>query len=180
MEELEIDDMLKDIGMEIIDKCDGLPLAVKVMGGLLRRREKQRADWEQVMQDFIWSVPPGELNDAVYLSYQDLPSCLKQCFLHYSLLPKNVEFYDVTVIGMWISEGFLHGDTDDLEKLGERYYQELIYRNLIEPDEEIIRLSTCQDCDIVEYYIFWEEGAVQKALLQTRMQILIVQVYRIV
>nr|ALO70181.1 NBS-LRR-like resistance protein [Oryza sativa] len=136
MEELEIDDMLKDIGMEIIDKCDGLPLAVKVMGGLLRRREKQRADWEQVLQDFIWSVPPGELNDAVYLSYQDLPSCLKQCFLHYSLLPKNVEFYDVTVIGMWISEGFLHGDTDDLEKLGERYYQELIYRNLIEPDVE--------------------------------------------
>ncbi|KAF0896661.1 hypothetical protein E2562_026774 [Oryza meyeriana var. granulata] len=53
MEELEIDDTLKDIGMQIIDKCDGLPLAVKVMGGLLRRREKRRADWEEVLQDFI-------------------------------------------------------------------------------------------------------------------------------
>ncbi|KAB8116196.1 hypothetical protein EE612_057198 [Oryza sativa] len=77
MEELEIDDTLKDIGMKIIDKCDGLPLAVKVMGGLLRRRGRRRADWEQVLQDFIRSVPPGELNDVIYLNYQDLHPCLK-------------------------------------------------------------------------------------------------------
>ncbi len=98
MEELEIDDTLKDIGMKIIDKCDGLPLAVKVMGGLLRRRGRRRADWEQVLQDFIRSVPPGELNDVIYLNYQDLHPCLKQCFLHCSLLPKNVVFYNVTVL----------------------------------------------------------------------------------
>uniref|UniRef100_A0A0E0BME7 Disease resistance R13L4/SHOC-2-like LRR domain-containing protein n=1 Tax=Oryza glumipatula TaxID=40148 RepID=A0A0E0BME7_9ORYZ len=53
MEEVQIDGTLKDIGMEIIEKCGGLPLAVKVMGGLLCRREKRRADWEQVLQDFI-------------------------------------------------------------------------------------------------------------------------------
>uniref|UniRef100_J3NAG4 Uncharacterized protein n=1 Tax=Oryza brachyantha TaxID=4533 RepID=J3NAG4_ORYBR len=136
MEALEIDDTLKDIGMEIIHKCEGLPLAVKVMGGLLCTRKKQRADWEQVLQDFVRSVPPGELNDALYLSYQDLHPCLKQCFLHYSLLPKSVEWSNDTVIGMWVSEGFLHGDTDDLEKLGEACYKELIDRNLIEPDTD--------------------------------------------
>lgn len=98
MEEVEIDDTLKDIGMEIIEKCGGLPLAVKVMGGLLRRREKRRSDWEQVLQDFMWSIPPALLDDAVYLNYQDLHPCLKQCFLHCSLLPKNVVFYNVTVL----------------------------------------------------------------------------------
>uniref|UniRef100_A0A0E0RCB8 Uncharacterized protein n=2 Tax=Oryza TaxID=4527 RepID=A0A0E0RCB8_ORYRU len=152
MEEVQIDGTLKDIGMEIIEKCGGLPLAVKVMGGLLCRREKRRADWEQVLQDFIRSVPPAELNEAIYLSYQDLHPCLKQCFLHYSLLPKNVVFYNVTVIGMWISEGFLHGDTDDLEKLGEGYYQELIYRNLIEPDEEYTNQCVSSMHDVVRTF----------------------------
>uniref|UniRef100_A0A0D9XVP4 Rx N-terminal domain-containing protein n=1 Tax=Leersia perrieri TaxID=77586 RepID=A0A0D9XVP4_9ORYZ len=113
MEELEIDDTLKDIGMQIIQRCDGLPLAVKVMGGLLRRREKRAADWEQVLQDFIRSVPPDELNDAIYLSYQDLNPCLRQCFLHYSLLPKNVDLEDDTVVGMW----YLEIESENLVKL---------------------------------------------------------------
>uniref|UniRef100_J3NAG5 Uncharacterized protein n=1 Tax=Oryza brachyantha TaxID=4533 RepID=J3NAG5_ORYBR len=138
MEELEIDDTLKDLGMEIADKCGGLPLAIKVIGGLLCKKEKQRADWEKVLRDSIWSEPqmPDDLNYAIYLSYQDLHPCLKQCFLHYSLLPKNVEFFIDTVVSMWISEGFLHGETDDLEQLGEECYKELIYRNLIEPDTD--------------------------------------------
>ncbi|KAF0896927.1 hypothetical protein E2562_030776, partial [Oryza meyeriana var. granulata] len=136
MEETEIDDTLKDIGMEIVDKCGGLPLAVKVIGGLLCKKKKRRADWEKVVHDSIWSVPqmPDDLNYAIYLSYQDLHPCLKQCFLHYSLLPKNAQFYNDTVISMWISEGFLHGSTNDLEELGEECYKELIDRNLIEPD----------------------------------------------
>ncbi|XP_052155171.1 putative disease resistance protein RGA4 [Oryza glaberrima] len=137
MEEVEIDETLKDIGMEIIDKCGGLPLAVKVMGGLLCKKERRRADWEKILHDSIWSVPQmPELNYTIYLSYQDLHPCLKQCFLHYSLLPKNVDFFIDTVTSMWISEGFLHGETDDLEQLGEECYKELIYRNLIEPNAE--------------------------------------------
>uniref|UniRef100_A0A0D9XHK2 AAA+ ATPase domain-containing protein n=1 Tax=Leersia perrieri TaxID=77586 RepID=A0A0D9XHK2_9ORYZ len=154
-DEVEIDDTLKDIGMEIIHKCDGLPLAVKVMGGLLRRREKRRADWEQVLQDFLRSVPllPAELNDAIYLSYQDLNPCLKQCFLHYSLLPKNVPFFKNTVISMWMSEGFLHeADTDDLEQLGEGFYKELIQRNLTELDVTYVGEWLCTMHDVVRSF----------------------------
>jgi hypothetical protein len=64
-------DTLKDIGMGIIAKCDGLPLAVKVMGGLLRQQKTRQSDWNNVLNDTIWSVSqmPEELNYAIYLSY---------------------------------------------------------------------------------------------------------------
>ncbi|XBH82174.1 hypothetical protein VPH35_070873 [Triticum aestivum] len=129
-------DMLKDIGLQIIEKCDGLPLAIKVMGGLLCQKEKSRHAWGKLLNDAAWSVSqmPEELNNAIYLSYEDLSPCLKQCFLHFSLKPKKTMFQDCEYVGMWIGEGFVHGDSDRLEELGFEYHKELVLRNLIEPD----------------------------------------------
>uniref|UniRef100_A0A0D9UW27 AAA+ ATPase domain-containing protein n=1 Tax=Leersia perrieri TaxID=77586 RepID=A0A0D9UW27_9ORYZ len=148
-------DMLQDIGMEIVAKCDGLPLAVKVMGGLLCQKETSRKDWEKVRNDSAWSIlgMPEELNYAVYLSYEDLSPCLKECFLHYSLLPKNIVFgYDI-IVGLWISEGFIHGSSsDELEESGRQYFKDLIVRNLIEPDKEYIDQYHCNMHDVVRSF----------------------------
>jgi len=148
-------DRLKEIGMEIIEKCDGLPLAVKVMGGLLRQKNTRQRDWEKILNDSIWSVSqmPEELNYAVYLSYQDLNPNLKSCFLHYALLAKNTVFYANSIIAMWISEGFVHGNsTCDLEALGKDYHGQLIARNLIEPDEWYLDQTVCNMHDVVRSF----------------------------
>ncbi|KAF7105966.1 hypothetical protein CFC21_106733 [Triticum aestivum] len=147
-------DLLKDIGLQVVAKCDGLPLAVKVMGGLLRQKGKHRHDWEMVLNDSIWSAyeMPEELNYAVYLSYEDLPPCIKQCFLQYSLLPKGGSFSRADIIGMWISEGFIHGSSDDLEELGIKYYIELILRNLIEPGIQYIDDPVLNMHDVVRSF----------------------------
>ncbi|KAL5203682.1 hypothetical protein ABZP36_008553 [Zizania latifolia] len=84
---------LKDIGMEIIRKCDGLPLAIKVVGGLLCRRDRNHGVWSEILRNSLstWSIDgmPEELNYALRLSYEDLSPHLKQCFLHHSLIPKK-------------------------------------------------------------------------------------------
>ncbi|KAL6658409.1 hypothetical protein ACP70R_003995 [Stipagrostis hirtigluma subsp. patula] len=147
-------DMLKDIGMSIIAKCGCLPLAVKVMGGLLRQKKTRKGEWENVLKDSIWSVSemPEELNHAIYLSYQDLKPSLKPCFLHFSLLPKRIYVVD-SVVGMWISEGIIHGNpSDDLEELGRKYYDELIERNLLEPNRSYIDQSVCNMHDVVRSF----------------------------
>ena len=133
-------DTLKDIGMSIIAECDGLPLAVKVIGGLLRQKRTRQSDWTKVLNDSTWPVSqmPEELNYAVYLSYQDLNPELQSCFLHYALLPKNTAFWYEQFVAMWISEGFVHGNSQDLEVLGKEYYDQLIARNLLEPDQGYI------------------------------------------
>ncbi|KAM3335965.1 hypothetical protein ACQJBY_030116 [Aegilops geniculata] len=145
---------LKDVGLKIIQKCGGLPLAVKVMGGLLRERGGLRRDWEHVLDDSKWSITkmPQELNYAVYLSYEYMPSYLKQCFLFYSILPKSKIFTLNQVVGMWISEGFIHGNSSDLEELGRSYYKELVSRNLIEPDKSYIGLMVCSMHDVVRSF----------------------------
>ncbi|RLM70280.1 hypothetical protein C2845_PM17G15170 [Panicum miliaceum] len=83
-------DHLRDVGMKIIRKCGGLPLAVKVMGGLLSTKPQNEGDWEAVLHHRAWSVDglPEELDKRIYLSYEDLSPQLKQCFLYCSLFPK--------------------------------------------------------------------------------------------
>ncbi|XP_037469591.1 disease resistance RPP13-like protein 4 [Triticum dicoccoides] len=145
---------LKDIGLKIIQKCGYLPLAVKVMGGLLRERGGLRHDWQHVLDDSKWSRTkmPDELNYAVYLSYEYMPCYLKQCFLYYSLLPKSKKFTMDEVVAMWISEGFIHGNSNDLEELGENYYKELVSRNLIEPDKLYVAIWVSSMHDVVRSF----------------------------
>ncbi|KQJ87616.1 hypothetical protein BRADI_4g12313v3, partial [Brachypodium distachyon] len=147
-------DILKDIWLQIVAKCGGLPLAVKVMGGLLCQKNRERRDWEMVMNDSIWSVSkmPEELNYAIYISYEELPPSIKQCFLYYSLLPKNAVFLKSCIIGMWISKGFLHETSDDWEQLGSKYYNELILRNLIQPDIDYVDQIFCTMHDVVRAF----------------------------
>ncbi|VAI94326.1 unnamed protein product [Triticum turgidum subsp. durum] len=145
---------LKDIGLKIIQKCGYLPTAVKVMGGLLHERGGIPHDWQQVLDDSKWSTTkmPDELNHTVYLSYEYMPSYLKQCFLYYSLLPKSRIFTMDEVVAVWISEGFIHGNSNDLEELGAHYYKELVSRNLIEPDKSYANLWVCNMHDVVRSF----------------------------
>ncbi|KAK8448293.1 hypothetical protein SEVIR_8G259600v4 [Setaria viridis] len=134
-------DYLRDVGMKIVRKCDGLPLAVKVMGGFLSMRSKSEREWEAVLNHHAWSVSglPKELDSRIYLSYEDLSSEQKQCFLYCSLFPKGTFILFRNVIPMWISEGFIQPQVDrssshddQPEEIATEYYQELITRNLIE------------------------------------------------
>lgn len=143
-------DHLKDVGMKIIKKCGGLPLAIKIMGGLLRTKHQTELEWEAVLNHRAWSLDglPGELDHRLYLSYDDLSPQLKQCFLYCSLFPKGTTIDQYIVIPMWISEGFVHSwdENRSPEEVAIEYYQELIMRNLIEPASAVtIRKCTMHD-----------------------------------
>ncbi|VAI94407.1 unnamed protein product [Triticum turgidum subsp. durum] len=56
------------------------------------------------------------------------------------------------VVSMWISEGFIHGNSNDLEELGEKYYKELVSRNLIEPDKSYAKIWVCSMHDVVRSF----------------------------
>ncbi|CAD6255583.1 unnamed protein product [Miscanthus lutarioriparius] len=138
-------DQLKTIGMEILENCDGLPLAIKVIGGLLSTRYPSEHEWKSVLNKPAWSLTgqPPELDNRLYLSYDDLSPQIKQCFLYCSLFPKGKEIIGNVVTQMWISEGFIQpldgssiiSHEYGFEEMATEYYRELIKRNLIEPIE---------------------------------------------
>uniref|UniRef100_A0A804IHI5 Uncharacterized protein n=1 Tax=Musa acuminata subsp. malaccensis TaxID=214687 RepID=A0A804IHI5_MUSAM len=126
---------LKDTGLKIVEKCGGLPLAIKTIGGVLRDRGLNRSAWEDVLRSAAWSrtgLPEG-MHGALYLSYQDLPSHLKQCFLYCALFREDFDFERPEIVILWIAEGFVEARGDvSLEETGEQYYIELHHRCLLQ------------------------------------------------
>ncbi|KAJ8428245.1 hypothetical protein Cgig2_011925 [Carnegiea gigantea] len=47
---------LECVGRKIVQKCKGLPLAIKTVGGLLRWSRNNK-DWEDILQNNMWDLP---------------------------------------------------------------------------------------------------------------------------
>jgi len=84
---------LKEIGMEIAEKCQGLPLALETVGSLLQSKSSV-AEWEGILRSNIWDLPieNSKIIPALLLSYHHLPSHLKRCFAYCALFPKDHGF----------------------------------------------------------------------------------------
>ncbi|KAF8699056.1 hypothetical protein HU200_034747 [Digitaria exilis] len=164
-------DHLKDVGMKIINKCGGLPLAVKVMGGLLNTRSQTEREWETVLNHRAWSVSglPDEMDSRIYLSYEDLSPQMKQCFLYCSLFPKGTSIWRGDIVPMWVSEGFIQPHDDRLEEVAIEYYEELITRNLIEPTQPTTRYR-CRMHDVVRSFAEFMAGG-ESFVVQGNMQV---------
>ncbi|XP_024197912.1 putative disease resistance RPP13-like protein 1 [Rosa chinensis] len=119
---------------KIVEKCNGLPLAAKTLGGILRCKEA--GSWEEVLDDKLWSVSNNESNilTVLKLSYHYLPSNLKRCFAYCSILPKQYEFGKKQLILLWMAEGFLHQShgSKEMEDIGGDYFGELLSRSLFQ------------------------------------------------
>ncbi|XP_059294742.1 toMV resistance protein Tm-2(2)-like [Lycium ferocissimum] len=122
---------LKAIGQEILTKCNGLPLAITIVAGMLRQRKTNQHTWIYVLQSLN---KDDQLSKVLDLSYQDLPFYLKPCFLYFGLFPKDHEIRASEIINLWVAEKFipLSEQTPLAEDEGEAYLGELVDRNLIQ------------------------------------------------
>lgn len=123
---------LKEIGKKIVEKCDGLPLAIKAVGGVLRSKETSQAEWKKVVESDWWHMKQmeEEVPRALYLSYEDLPYHLKPCFLYCALYPLG---QSQQLARLWVAEGFIAEQGKRLmEDIALDCYRELIQRNLLQ------------------------------------------------
>ncbi|KAF8039379.1 hypothetical protein BT93_B1801 [Corymbia citriodora subsp. variegata] len=122
------------LGRKIVEKCQGLPLAVKALAGLLRG-EKRAHEWEAILTSKIWDLQEERTNilPALKLSYLHLPSHLKRCFAYCAIFPKDFEIQRDEVIRWWIAEGLVEEkEGKDRWIAGLNYFNELVSRSLFQ------------------------------------------------
>ncbi|KAL0929097.1 hypothetical protein M5K25_001037 [Dendrobium thyrsiflorum] len=84
------DENLMRIGQKFVNKCGGLPLAIKLLGSHLRF-ERDEDKCMSILESELWDLDSGidEIFPALKLSYQRMPIHLKPCFRYCSLFPKK-------------------------------------------------------------------------------------------
>ncbi|KAF8038097.1 hypothetical protein BT93_B0835 [Corymbia citriodora subsp. variegata] len=146
-EEIQDFEMLAII-KEIVRKCSGVPLIIRTIGNLLSSK-KTICEWLRFKDDELLEVSQSEdnINSVLRLSYNHLPSHLKQCFAMCSLFPKDYEINKQTLVDLWMAEGFIQSSNKNkhLEDIAHGYFMDLLSSNFFQEYEthEWGRLARC-------------------------------------
>ncbi|KAH6825781.1 hypothetical protein C2S53_018477 [Perilla frutescens var. hirtella] len=171
-QELEVE------GKLIAERCDGLPLAIVVIGGILVKKysgdmSAMKKTWENVSKSFDTYLNEEDagkrMEKIISLSYEKLPYHLRECFLYFGLFPEDFEIPAWKLMYMWIAEGLVQQKTDiSLEETAENYLEDLINRNLVraekfKPDG---RVKTCRIHDMLRDFCKNEAGSEKEGFFQ--------------
>ncbi|XP_027082227.1 disease resistance protein RPM1-like [Coffea arabica] len=148
---------LTDVAKGILGKCEGLPLAVLAISGLLALKNLNIAEeWEMVRRSLVGELEGSGMLDRVKkilsLSYNDLPCHLKTCLLYLSIYPEDFEIRCHRLVQLWSAERFV-GEREGMTMtdVGYNYLRELVNRSLIQVIEGFYEgiPYTCRIHDLV-------------------------------
>ncbi|XP_049388473.1 putative late blight resistance protein homolog R1A-3 [Solanum stenotomum] len=142
-------DELKDVGEKIARKCDGLPLVLDLIGGVISRKEKKEALWLEVLNNlssFIFKEEE-EVVKVIQLSYDHLSDHVKPCFVCLASYPKDKLLSISHLKDLWISQGFVQQIS---MRSAEEVVDELISSSLVIPLDD----SRCQMHDLVHDFCY--------------------------
>ncbi|KAL7163231.1 hypothetical protein ACSBR2_039347 [Camellia fascicularis] len=126
---------LMGLGLQIAEKCEGLPLALVVIAGILTKEEKTKDLWEEVAESVSSYMvnDPNQYMHTLALSYYHLPDHLKPCFLYFGAFLEGSEIPVRKLMWLWIAEGFVQSSEEKkLEEFEEDYLTDLAWEKTLE------------------------------------------------
>ncbi|XP_027181686.1 disease resistance protein RPM1-like [Coffea eugenioides] len=152
---------LEKVCRKILKKCEGLPLGIVAIGGVLALKDKDRIEeWEMIFRGFGSEVDGSGKLDRIrrilLLSYSDLPHHLKNCLLYLSIYPEDHPINVEILLGKWIALGFIEEKEGMMATdIAMRYLKELVNRSLIQVKDTWadVKLVKCGLHDILREII---------------------------
>ncbi|KAK9159488.1 hypothetical protein Syun_005829 [Stephania yunnanensis] len=148
---------LVEIGKQISDKCKGVPLAAKVLGGMLQFKREDH-EWEAVRDAEFWKLPSDgteQIMEVLKFSYYNLPSALKSCFSYCAIFPKDYLISRESLIELWMAQGLLGASNNSQEEImedkGNTYFNTLYSKSFFQEAEmnEYGEVIECKMHDLV-------------------------------
>ncbi|GJZ06530.1 CC-NBS-LRR resistance protein [Tanacetum coccineum] len=128
---------LKEIGRDIVKKCRGLPLLVKVVGSMLQNYNGDKDKWLSIQKSMVWGEEEGDMVlSTLKLSFDSLPNSIsKQCFAYCSIFEKDKVMIKEELIQLWMALGLLQVDgtrNSDMEDVGNDIFKILVSNALFQ------------------------------------------------
>nr|BAJ97166.1 predicted protein [Hordeum vulgare subsp. vulgare] len=148
-------DDLKNLAHQFLGKCGGLPIAIACVGRLLSCRHPTYSQWESLYKELELRLSNNvilNVNIVLKVSLEDLPTHLKNCFLHCTIFPEGCQFGRKRLIRHWIAAGFIkEAGSKTLEEVAEGYLNELVNRSLLQVVDQNCcgRVRRCRMHDII-------------------------------
>ncbi|CAI9111948.1 OLC1v1012299C1 [Oldenlandia corymbosa var. corymbosa] len=125
-----LDDELTEIGKNIAKNCNGLPLAVVLIAGILVGKDKEF--WQHTEYHTSSQIVSEGCMDVLELSYNHLPDNLKPCFLYFGAFEEDKVVRAQKLMSLWIAEGLIPRTSEKSSyEVAEDYLSDLISRNLV-------------------------------------------------
>ncbi|XP_071916524.1 putative late blight resistance protein homolog R1A-3 [Coffea arabica] len=122
---------LSEVGSQIAKLCQGLPLAVVLVAGILATTAQD--SWEEVAKSLSSIVLEDEYcMKALELSYSHLPDYLKPCLLYFAAFKEDEVINVRRLLRLWISERFVQqAEGKRVEEAAYDYFMALVNRSLV-------------------------------------------------
>jgi len=134
--ERDCPEQFKEVLNEIVGRCDGLPLATISIASLLASQPTMSIDLLKYIHQSLSSCfsASERTRQALNLSFNNLPHCLKTCLLYFIMCPEEYTFCNDDLVKQWLAEGFIDiADGQDRGEVAKSYLDELICRKFIQP-----------------------------------------------